>query len=89
MASNLQNSQVEVCFCALRNTPVDLAKVYYLESFAIRLLNIISKGSSIKDVRKEGGGGQGKRDTCGHRGEGGQARVDVHKKILKKVSKKT
>ena len=46
-------------------------------------------GSSIKDVRKEGERGQGKRDTCGHRGEGGQARVDVHKKILKKVSKKT
>ena len=35
IASNLQNSQVEVCFCALRNTPVDLAKVYYLESFAV------------------------------------------------------
>ena len=27
IASNLQNSQVEVCFCALRNTPVDLYKV--------------------------------------------------------------
>ena len=37
IASNLQNSQVEVCFCALRNTPVDLAKVYYLDSFAIQL----------------------------------------------------
>ena len=35
----------------------------------------VTKGSSIKDVRKEG--------------EGGQARVDTHKKILKKVSKKT
>ena len=37
----------------------------------------VTKGSSIKlkDVRKEG--------------EGGQARVDAHKKILKKVSKKT
>ena len=34
-----------------------------------------------------GEGGQGKWDTCGHRWEGGQARVDVHKKILKKVSK--
>ena len=33
IAGNLQNSQVGVCFCALRNTPVDLAKVYY--SFAI------------------------------------------------------
>ena len=49
----------------------------------------VTEGSSIKDVRKEGEGGQGKRDTCGHRGEGGQARVDAHKKILKKVSKKT
>ena len=35
IASNLQNSQVGVCICALRNTPVDLAKVYYLDSFAI------------------------------------------------------
>ena len=38
IASNLQNSQVEVWFCALRNTPLDLAKVYYLESFAIYCL---------------------------------------------------
>ena len=30
----------------------------------------VTKGSSIKDVRKEGEGGQGKRDTCGHRREG-------------------
>ena len=28
-ASNLQNSQVEVCFFALLNSPVDLAKVHY------------------------------------------------------------
>ena len=37
IASNLQNSQVEVCFYALRNTPVELAKVYYyyLDSFPI------------------------------------------------------
>ena len=35
IASNLQNSQVEVCFCTLRNTPVDLAKVYYLDRFVI------------------------------------------------------
>ena len=41
IASNLQNSQVEVCFCALRNTPVDLTKVYYLESFAIVITIII------------------------------------------------
>ena len=33
IASNLQNSQVEVCFCALRNTPVYLAKVHYLNTF--------------------------------------------------------
>ena len=38
IASNLQNSHVEVCICALRNTPVDLAKVYYLDSFAIVLM---------------------------------------------------
>ena len=38
IASNLQISQVEICFCALRNTPLDLAKVYYLESFAIYCL---------------------------------------------------
>ena len=37
----------------------------------------------------EGVKGKGKRDTCGHRREGGQARVDVRKKILKKVGKKT
>ena len=45
----------------------------------------------IHKRRPQGGGRgvQGKRDTCGHRGEGGQARVDVHKKFLKKVSKKT
>ena len=36
IANNLQNSQVEVCFCAWRNTPVDLAKVYFLDSFAIQ-----------------------------------------------------
>ena len=36
IAGNLQNSQVEVYFCALRNTPVDLAKVYYLGSFPIQ-----------------------------------------------------
>ena len=35
---NLQNSQaeLEVCFCEFRNTPVDLAKVHYLDSFAIQ-----------------------------------------------------
>ena len=36
IASNLQNSQVEVCFCTLRNTPVDLAKVHYRDSFPIQ-----------------------------------------------------
>ena len=35
IASNLQNSKVEVSSCALRNTPVDLAKVHYLDSFAL------------------------------------------------------
>ena len=35
IASNLQNSQVEVHFCALRNTPVDLAKLHNLYSFPI------------------------------------------------------
>ena len=35
IASNLQDSQVEVCFCALRNKPVDLARVHYLDSFPI------------------------------------------------------
>ena len=38
IVSNLQSSQVEVCFCALRNTPVDLAKVYYLESLVIKFM---------------------------------------------------
>ena len=42
-------------------------------------------GSSLKDVRKEEEGGQGKR-TRADIGVGGQERVDVHKKILKKVS---
>ena len=42
IASNLQNSQVEVSFCTLRNTPVDLAKVYYyyLDSFPIYTITI-------------------------------------------------
>ena len=35
IANNLQNSLVEICFCTLCNTPVDVAKVYYLDSFAI------------------------------------------------------
>ena len=35
IASNLQDSQVEVCFCALRIPPVDLAKVHYLDGFSI------------------------------------------------------
>ena len=53
IASNLQNSQVEVCFCALRNTPVDLAKVYYLDSFAIiynTIYNIILQSRTFKIV---------------------------------------
>ena len=33
-------------------------------------LLLTRKGSSIKDVRKEGEGGQGKKGTCGHRGGG-------------------
>ena len=43
IANNLQNSQVEVWFCALRNTPVNLAKVYYLESFAIHFKILINQ----------------------------------------------
>ena len=55
------------------------------------LIRYFSTLGVIRKSRPQGGGegGQGKRGTCGHRGEGGQARVDVHKKILKKVSKKT
>ena len=48
----------------------------------------VTKGSSIKDVRKEGRGVKGKGTHAGIGGRGGQARVDAHKKILKKVSKK-
>ena len=36
IASNLQNSQIEVCFCMLCNMRVDLAKLYYLNSFPIQ-----------------------------------------------------
>ena len=31
----LQDSQVEVCFCALRIPPVDLAIVHYLDGFSL------------------------------------------------------
>ena len=41
IANNLQNSQVEVCSCALRNTPVDLAKAYYL-SRKFRYITIVT-----------------------------------------------
>ena len=40
IASNLQDSQVEVCFCALRIPPVDLAKVHYLDGFYIYILTM-------------------------------------------------
>ena len=51
----------------------------------IKYIITLYKGSSIKDVRKgEGVKGKGTRADIGG---GGQARVDVHKKILKKVSK--
>ena len=39
IASNLQDSQVEVCFCVLRIPPVDLAKVHYLDGFSIYFFN--------------------------------------------------
>ena len=64
-------------------------KSYKMMHIWINLIGTFSLGV-IHKRRPQGGGrgGQRKRDTCGHRGEGGQARVDVHKKILKKVSKK-
>ena len=41
IASNLQDSQVEVYFYALRNTPADLARVHYHRGTKLLLLKYL------------------------------------------------
>ena len=47
IANNLKNSHVEVCFCALRNTPVELFKVPFKRSTCIHLSISISSVTHV------------------------------------------
>ena len=54
IASNLQDSQVEVCFCALRIPPVDLVKVHYLDGIKIDFKNkVFHTEESFTTVKKQ------------------------------------
>ena len=41
IANNLQNSHVVICFCALRNAPVNLLKVPFKRCTSIYMYNIL------------------------------------------------
>ena len=64
-------------------------KSYKMMHIWINLIGTFSLGVIHKRRPQGGGRGVNGKETRADIGGGGQARVDVHKKILKKVSKKT